>query len=137
MDFNEKQPKHQNRNFLKTFASICDEICILPSFNLIHQIKDHSITRQQSCVRNMRFLPWTIIQKIILPAALDPEFTALHTTMTMHTCGQHTMNGTIQKEKGSRCDFHHRFYCLCFHGLLFVFECIVVIKSINFSHYWQ
>ena len=37
-DFNEKQPKHQNRNFLKTFASICDEICILPSFNPILDI---------------------------------------------------------------------------------------------------
>ena len=31
MDFNEKQPKHQN-------ASICGEICILPSFNPIHDI---------------------------------------------------------------------------------------------------
>ena len=35
-DFNENQPKHQNRN--RFFATICDEICILPSSNLIIDI---------------------------------------------------------------------------------------------------
>ena len=43
-DFNENQPKHQNRNFLKTFATICDEICILPSFNLILDIPITKLT---------------------------------------------------------------------------------------------
>ena len=47
-----------------------------------------------------------------------------HTTMTMHTYRQHTMNGTIQKKKDSRSDSH---------GLLFVFECIVVIISSIYS----
>ena len=41
-DFNENQPKHQNRNRL--FATICDEICILPSSNLILDIPITKLT---------------------------------------------------------------------------------------------
>ena len=40
--------------------------------------------------------------------------------LAIHTYRQHTMNGTIQKKKYSRPDFQ---------GLLFVFECMVVIIS--------
>ena len=44
-DFNENQPKPQNRNFLKTlFATIGEEICILPSFNLILGIPITTLT---------------------------------------------------------------------------------------------
>ena len=43
-DFNENQPKHQNRNCLKTFATICDEICILPSFNIILDVPITKLT---------------------------------------------------------------------------------------------
>ena len=38
------QPKHQNRNFLRLFATICDEICLLPSFNLILDIPITKLT---------------------------------------------------------------------------------------------
>ena len=41
-DFNENQPKHQNRNRL--FATIFDDICILPSSNLILDIPITKLT---------------------------------------------------------------------------------------------
>ena len=46
------------------------------------------------------------------------QVTAL--VLAIHTYRQHTVNGTIQKKKYSRSDFQ---------GLLFVFECMVVIIS--------
>ena len=53
------------------------------------------------------------------------QVTAL--VLAIHTYRRHTMNGTIQKKKYSRSDFQ---------GLLFVFECIVlIILKIKFPHY--
>ena len=48
------------------------------------------------------------------------QVTAL--VLAIHTYRQHTVNGTIQEKKDSLSDFQ---------GLLFVFECIVVIISIK------
>ena len=41
-DFNENQLQHQNRNLVKTFLQafvISDEICTIPSFNIILDIQ--------------------------------------------------------------------------------------------------
>ena len=43
-DINENQPKHQNRNFLKTFCNYLLWNCILPSLNLILDIPITKLT---------------------------------------------------------------------------------------------
>ena len=56
------------------------------------------------------------------------QVTALVGLLVIHTYRQHTMNGTIQKKKDSLSDFQ---------GLLFVFECVVVIITQKEIHTLQ
>ena len=43
-DFNENQPKHQTGTSYRLFATICDEICLLRSFNLTLDITITKLT---------------------------------------------------------------------------------------------